>query len=131
MKVAIISAFLLGLTVAQSTTSFAANGTYCALTNETTVCGNFTDACCGTITTQVGTAAKSSVNKCISRHLSEDMSSVSYLTGTTTTTVTYACLNTTRPSTYTVYSKCTNETNCTTSGYCCASFNYTIGNGTS
>lgn len=132
MKVAIISAVFIGFAAAQTTMNYMGQNRFCAVANETAVCGDLgADYCCGTISTKVGTAAATTTNKCIPRDLSENLNSVSYLTGTTTpqvtTTVTYTCLTTTRPATFTPMVKCTNETNCTTSGYCCASFNYTAG----
>lgn len=124
MKAAIISALFVSLTVGQSINVWNAKARYCALANETASCGDLTNACCGSITTKVGTAAATVVNRCIQRNLVDDIPNFSYAVGATTTTVTYACLST-RPSSYEVYAKCTNEVNCT-SGYCCANMNYTI-----
>lgn len=82
-------------------------------------------ACCGSVTTKIGTATANSINRCMPRNFAEDIPTLSYTTGTTTTTVTYSCLNTTRPAAYTALTRCTNETNCGR-GYCCATLNYTI-----
>ena len=125
MKVAIISAILLGLTVAQTTNTWDAKARFCTVANETTACADMTNACCGSITTKVGTAGAKVLNRCISRNLVEDLPNYSYTTGSTTTTVAYACLNSTRPANYEVYSSCSNDTTCS-SGYCCASYNYTV-----
>eukprot|EP00347_Sterkiella_histriomuscorum_P012653 403367744 len=125
MKIAIISAILFSLAVAQTTTQWDAKTRTCTQATEATACANLTNACCGSIQTKVGTAAAVTVNRCIQRNLAEDIPSLSYVSGTTTTTVAYACLNQTRPSTYEVYTKCNNETTCS-SGYCCATVNYTI-----
>ena len=125
MKVAIISAIFIGLSVAQTTNIWNAKTRFCTVANETAACGDLTNACCGSITTKVGTAAQTIVNRCISRNLAEDLPNYSYTSGTTTTTVGYACLNATRPANYEVYSKCTNDSTCA-SGYCCANLNYTV-----
>ena len=122
MKVAILSAILLGLVVSQSTTTFDAKTKTCQLATETTNCADLTDACCGTIVTKVGSAAAVTTTKCISRRLSDDVKTVTY----GSTTVTYACLSTVKPSNYETYTTCVNDTSCTTSGYCCATTNYTI-----
>jgi len=58
------------------------------------------------------------------RHLAEDLGSVSY-GSTTTTAVTYSCLNSTKPTGYASFTNCTDSANCS-SGYCCAVMNYTI-----
>lgn len=125
MKVAIISALLVGLSVAQSTNTWDAKTRSCTLATEATACADLTNACCGSIVTKVGTAGAKTLNRCISRNLAEDLPNYSYTTGSTTTTVTYSCLNTTRPADYEVYTACNNDETCT-SGYCCASYNYTI-----
>eukprot|EP00347_Sterkiella_histriomuscorum_P005474 403356476 len=122
MKVAILSAILLGLVVSQTTTTFDGRTKTCTLQNEGTNCADLTDACCGTIVTRVGTATAVTTTKCISRRLSDDVKSLTY----GTTTVTYNCLNTTKPANYETYTTCVNDTSCTTSGYCCATTNYTI-----
>ena len=89
MKVAIISALFVSLTVAQTTNIWNAKSRFCALANETAACGDLTNGCCGAITTKVGTAAQTVVNRCISRNLVEDIPNYSYTVGTTTTTVSY------------------------------------------
>lgn len=82
------------------------------------------NACCGSITTKVGTATNVITNRCIPRSLVDDLPSLSYTVGTTTTTVAYACL-TTRPTGNTAPVRCLNETQCS-SGFCCANMNYTF-----
>jgi len=124
MKVFIVSALLLGLAIAQTETTYDARTAYCSTTNETSACANLTDACCGTVSTKVGTATATSVTRCISRHLTEDLGSVSY-GSTTVTAVTYSCLNSTKATGYSTYANCTDSANCS-SGYCCAVMNYTI-----
>ena len=125
MKVAIISAIFLAFAATQNILNWDAKARYCTVANETASCGDLgSSACCGSITTKVGSAAQTVVNRCITRNLAEDIPNYSYTVGTVTTTVAYACLNTTRPSNYEVYSKCINETTCA-SGYCCANLNYT------
>ena len=120
MKVAIISAIFLGFAATQNTINWDAKNRFCTLANETAACGDLgSSACCGSITTKVGTAAQTTVNRCITRNLAEDIPSYSYTVGTVTTTVAYACLSTTRPTNYEVYTKCSNESSCA-SGYCCA-----------
>lgn len=127
MKAAIISTLFLGLTVAQipNINIWNAKTRFCTVANETAACGDLTNGCCGSITTKVGSAAQTTVNRCISRNLAEDVPSYSYIVGTTTTTVGYACLNTTRPANYEVYTKCSNESTCAT-GYCCGNLSYTV-----
>ena len=124
MKVAIISALFISLSTAQINNIWNAKSRFCALANETASCGDLTNGCCGSITTKVGSAAQTVVNRCISRNLAEDIPSYSYTVGSTTTTVAYSCLSA-RPTSYEVYAKCTNETSCS-SGYCCANLNYTV-----
>lgn len=125
MKVAIISAILIGFAAAQSTTVWDARTKFCTAANETAACAGLTDACCGSITTKVGTAANVVSNRCISRHLVDDFATTtSYGTGASATTVTYACLST-APTGYAATPRCQNETTCS-SGYCCANTTYAI-----
>ena len=125
MKAVIISAIFLGLTAAQNQATWDARTKYCSTTNETTVCAGMENACCGSINTKVGAATNSITNRCIPRNLVDDLPSLSYTAGTVTTTVAYACLNTTRPAGNTAPPRCVNDTQCT-SGFCCASMNYTF-----
>ena len=82
--------------------SWNAVNRYCSATNETAACGDLQDACCGTITTRVGSGSPTVLTRCVSRHLVDDFNSsaVTYTSANVTTTVNYACLNTTRPSGY-------------------------------
>lgn len=124
MKIAIISTILVGLSAAQNTTIWDVKSKTCTLATEATACADMTNACCGTITTKVGSASNVVTTKCLQRNLVEDLPTYQYTTGTTTTVVTYSCLSS-RPASYEVYDNCNDETTCK-SGYCCGSFNYTI-----
>ena len=57
MKAVIISTLFLGLAVSQSTTVWDARTKFCTVANETTACAGLQNACCGTVTTKVGSAS--------------------------------------------------------------------------
>ena len=125
MKAFIVAALIVGLAAAQSIVTQDYAASTCTSTNETG-CANYTDACCGTITHKTGAAAAVTVtNKCLSRRLVEATPNTWWMSGTNNVTVSYACLNTTKPSGYVTYPACTDSANCS-SGFCCANFNYTI-----
>lgn len=127
MKAVLFSAILIGFAATQNVANWDARNLFCTVANETTACAGLTDACCGSITTKVGTAAATTINRCISRRLAESIPATWYgATAAANTTVNYACLNTTRPTGYTAYTNCVNDTSCS-SGSCCANFNYTVG----
>ena len=129
MKAFIVAALLVGLTVAQTQTTVDTSSTgTCTISNET-ACANFTDSCCGTVSYKNGTAAAVTATRCISRHLTEAVSSSWWNMMGTNVTVSYTCLNATKPTGYTTYPACTSSDNCT-SGYCCANMNYTLTNRT-
>jgi hypothetical protein len=126
MKVLVLSALLATFASAQVTpTAYNATTTTCSV-SDASACANYADSCCGLIWYRLSGVLKNTpAPVCISRHLAEDISTISYTGGYT---VTYQCLNTTA-ALGSAYTKCTNETNCT-SGYCCANGNYTLGTST-
>lgn len=73
MKIAIISTILVGLSAAQTTTIWDAKTKTCTLATEATACADMPNACCGTITTKVGTANNVVTTKCLQRNLVEDL----------------------------------------------------------
>lgn len=65
MKIAIISTILVGLSAAQTTNVWDVKTKTCTLATEATACVDLVNACCGTITTKVGTASSVTTNKCL------------------------------------------------------------------
>ena len=118
MKAFIVAALFVGLTVAQTQTTYDGSASFCAAANETTACANYTESCCGTVSTKIGAAAATSVTRCISRRLTEAVPTSWYMSGTNNVTLTYSCL-TTKPTNYTTYATCVNSSSCS-SGQCCA-----------
>jgi hypothetical protein len=126
MKAFIVASLFAGFIAAQSITTYDTSAVICTVANETSACANFADACCGTATYKNGTATAVSSTRCINRRLTEYAASTWWnQSSTINITVQYACLNTTKPSTYTTYPSCSYSDNCT-SGYCCANLAYTL-----
>ena len=122
MKTALlIVALTLGYVACQQhETNWFANST-CTLQTESTACASYLamGGCCATVTVKNGSVS-STFNRCLSRQLVDTIPNNTV----GTVTVSYACVNTTRPVNNTPPMMCMNETSCRI-GHCCAAFNYT------
>lgn len=126
MKAVILSALIVGVSIAQSTSTWDAK-TACTAANEATVC-TLSYQCCGVVSTlnAAGTTAVTpAYNRCINKYLADEYSAgVTVTAGATNYVLKYGCLGTTTPKDYTAYTTCSSDANCT-SGYCCAKSNVT------